>query len=86
MIGKLSTALAKKTSARLRDLATVLGVSSRNLADVFLTNAVDDRGNAVFPEPKWGPHRVPEYKFSHIVKLLLIQLWAPTTHGSSGDP
>ena len=35
-----STALAKKTSARLRELATVLGAISRNLADVFLANAV----------------------------------------------
>ena len=30
----------KKTSARLRELATVLWVSSRNLADGFLANAV----------------------------------------------
>ena len=30
-----NTALAKKTSARLRELAIVLGASSRNLADVF---------------------------------------------------
>ena len=37
----MCTALAKKTLARLRELATVLGVSSRNLADVFLANAVD---------------------------------------------
>ena len=35
-----STALAKKTSARLRELATVLGAISCNLADVFLANAV----------------------------------------------
>ena len=34
------TVLAKKTLARLRELATVLGASSRNLADIFLANAV----------------------------------------------
>ena len=32
--------VGQKTSARLREQATVLGASSRNLADVFLANAV----------------------------------------------
>ena len=35
------TVLAKKTSARLRELPTVLGASSRSLADVFLANTVN---------------------------------------------
>ena len=33
----------QKTSARLLELATELGASSHNLADVFLDNPVDDR-------------------------------------------
>ena len=36
----LYTALAKKPSARLRELAPSTVANSRNLADVFLANAV----------------------------------------------
>ena len=37
------TGLYKKVSARLRELATELGASSRNLADVFLDIPVYQR-------------------------------------------
>ena len=42
-------------------------------------SALGDRGTAVYPEPKEGPQRVPEYKFGHFMKLPLMQLWATTT-------
>ena len=37
----------------------------------------------IVPRAEGGSHRAPEYKFNHIMKLLLMQLWSPTTHSKA---